>query len=172
MLKFLLVLAVLAVAAQRLIELRLSKSNERRLRSRGAVEHGRGHYPFMVALHSLWLASMLLEGLLRGPGPPSWWFVPFAVFLAVQPLRYWAILSLGDRWNTKIFVVPSERLVRRGPYRYLAHPNYVVVVVEILCLPLVFGAWTTALVFTVLNSALLFVRVRSEGRAISDSLAD
>ncbi|MGI8649010.1 MAG: isoprenylcysteine carboxyl methyltransferase family protein [Rubrobacter sp.] len=162
----LLVVVVLLVAGQRFLELRLSKKNERKLRNRGALEYGRGHYPFMVALHSLWLVSMLLEGLLRGPEFHGFWL---GLFLIVQPLRYWAILSLGDRWNTRILVVPDERLVRRGPYRYLPHPNYVVVVVEILALPLVFGCWMTALVFTLLNAALLYVRISEENRALSGS---
>jgi methyltransferase len=164
----LLVVAVAAVAVQRLFELVLARRNERRSRAKGAVERGRGHYPFMVALHSLWLVSLLVEGLLRGPEVPAWWPVPLALFLVVQPLRYWAILSLGDAWNTKILVVPGAKLVRRGPYRYLPHPNYVVVVTEILTLPLVFGAWTTALVFTLLNAALLRVRIREENKALAE----
>ncbi|MGH3090206.1 MAG: isoprenylcysteine carboxyl methyltransferase family protein [Rubrobacteraceae bacterium] len=163
-----LLVAVALVAAQRLFELRLSRRNERRLRSRGAVERGRGHYPFMVALHSLWFVSILVEGLLRGPEFPAAWPLFLALFLIVQPLRYWAIFSLGERWNTKILVMPGERLVKRGPYRYLRHPNYVVVVVEIFSFPLVFGAWITALVFSILNAALLFIRIREEDRALSE----
>lgn len=163
--RVLLVLAVLVVGAQRLLELRISKRNERRLRNRGAVEYGRGHYPFMVALHSLWLVSILVEGLLRGPEFDGFWL---ALFLMVQPLRYWAISSLGDRWNTKILVVAGERLVRRGPYKYLPHPNYVVVVVEVLTLPLAFGCWTTAFVFSALNAVLLYVRIHEENRALAE----
>jgi methyltransferase len=83
-------------------------------------------------------------------------------------LRYWALVSLGERWNTKILVVPGARPIRRGPYKYLSHPNYVVVVVEILTFPLIFGAWVTALVFTVLNAAVLWVRVREENRALTE----
>lgn len=168
MLTTLLILAVALVAAQRLFELVLARRNERLMRARGAVERGRGHYPFIVALHSLWLVSTLVESLLRGPELPSYWPVPLALFLLVQPLRYWAIFSLGESWNTKVLVVPGSKLVRRGPYRYLNHPNYVVVVVEILCLPLIFGAWVTALVFTALNAVLLSVRVREETRALSE----
>lgn len=164
--------AVVLVALQRLFELRLSRKNERRLRSRGAVERGSGHYPAMVALHSSWLVSTLVEGILRGVSVPPWWMVPFLFFLFAQGLRYWAISALGDRWNTKILVVPGERLVRRGPYKYFAHPNYVVVVVEILTLPLVFGAWTTAIVFSVANAALLYVRIREEDRALTDQIGE
>lgn len=163
-----LVFAVALVAGQRLFELRLSKRNERKLRARGAVERGRRHYPFMVALHSAWLASTLVEGLLREASPPSWWIAPLTLFLLVQPLRYWAISSLGDRWNTRVLVVPGERLVKRGPYKYLPHPNYVVVVVEIFAFPLIFGAWITALIFSIANAALLFVRIREEERALAE----
>lgn len=163
-----LVLGVLLVALQRLLELALARRNEGRARARGAVERGRGHYPFMVGLHSLWLVSTLAEGVLRGPELPAYWYVALAVFLLVQPLRYWAIFSLGESWNTKILVVPGAKPVRRGPYRFLAHPNYVVVVVEIFAFPLIFGAWATALVFTLLNAALLRVRIREENRALRE----
>ena len=161
-------LAVALVATQRLLELALARRNERKARAKGAVERGWGHYPFVVALHSLWLVSTLVEGLLRGPEFPAFWPLPLALFLLVQPLRYWAIFSLGERWNTKILVLPGEKSVRRGPYRYLDHPNYVVVVAEILTFPLIFGAWITALVFTVLNAVILSVRIREENRALSE----
>ncbi len=163
-----LVFVVALVAIQRLLELRLSRRNERRLRAKGAVERGAEHYPAMVAIHVLWLFSTLVEGLVRGPEVPVWWPVPVGLFLIVQPLRYWAILSLGENWNVRVLVVPGRRLVRRGPYRYFPHPNYVVVVVEVLTLPLIFGAWTTALVFTVLNVAFLYVRIREEERALRE----
>ena len=153
---------------QRLLELRYSRANERRARAKGAVERGREHYPLMVALHSLWLFSTLVEGLLRGPDFPLYWPVALALFLLVQPLRYWAILSLGESWNVRVLVVPGAKLVRRGPYRFIRHPNYVVVAVEILTFPLIFGAWVTALVFTALNAAFLYVRVRAEERALSE----
>jgi methyltransferase len=164
----LLALAVGCVALQRLLELRLSRRNERLLRARGAIERGRGHYPLIVALHALWLFSTLIEGLLRGPGLPALWPIPMALFLLVQPLRYWTIRSLGDYWNTRILVVPGAKLVAGGPYRYLRHPNYVVVAVEVATFPLIFGAWVTALVFSVLNAALLFVRIREENRALAE----
>ena len=163
-----LVLTVALVTVQRLVELVLARRNERRTRARGAVERGQRHYLLIVALHTLWLVSTLVEGLLRGPELPAFWPLPLALFLLVQPLRYWAIVSLGERWNTKILVLPGEKPVRRGPYKYLDHPNYVVVVVEILTFPLIFGAWITALVFTVLNAAILFVRIREEHRALSE----
>ena len=156
------------VAVQRLLELRYSRRNERRLRSLGAVERGAGHFPAMVALHALWLVSTLVEGLLRGPEIPVWYPVPLAAFLLVQPLRYWAILSLGENWNVRILVVPERKLLWSGPYRYLPHPNYVVVTVEVLTFPLIFGVWATALVFSILNAAFLYVRIRAEERALKE----
>jgi methyltransferase len=164
----LLVLAVGLVAGQRLLELRLSRRHERILLARGAVERGGGHYPLMVGLHVMWLLSTLVEGILRGPGLPAYWPIPLALFLLVQPLRYWAIFSLGEYWNTRVLIVPGTRLVRRGPYRYLRHPNYVVVFVEIATFPLIFGAWVTALIFSILNAALLYVRIREENRALAE----
>ena len=164
----LLVAGVVLVAVQRLLELALSRRNERRLLARGAVERGSGHYPVMVAVHTLWLASTLVEGLVRGPEIPAWWPVPLAAFLLVQPLRYWAILSLEENWNTRVLVVPGGKLVRSGPYRYFPHPNYVVVAVEILTFPLIFGAWITAIVFSLLNAALLYVRIKTENRALRE----
>jgi methyltransferase len=163
-----LVVGVCLVALQRLLELVYSRRNERRVRARGAVERGAGHYPVMVALHSFWLISTFVEGLLRGPEIPAWWPVPFVAFLLVQPLRYWAIVSLGSNWNTRILVVPGGKLVKSGPYRYFPHPNYVVVAVEILTFPLIFGAWITAIVFSLLNATLLFVRIRIENRALEE----
>ena len=164
----LLVAGVMLVAVQRLLELWYSRRNERRLRARGAVERGSGHFPAMVAIHTLWLASTLVEGLLRGPEPPVWWPVPLAAFLLVQPLRYWAILTLGVNWNVRVLVVPGGKLVKNGPYRYFPHPNYVVVAVEVLTFPLIFGAWITAVVFSLLNAALLYLRIRTENRALKE----
>jgi methyltransferase len=161
-------IAVGLVGLQRLLELALSRRNERLLRARGAVERGRGHYRLLVALHILWLLSTLAEGFLRGPALPAYWPIPLALFLLVQPLRYWAIFTLGQHWNTRILVVPGAKLVRRGPYKYFKHPNYVVVAVEVLTLPLIFGAWITAVVFSMLNAALLYVRVREENRALAE----
>jgi methyltransferase len=163
-----LVVAVCLVALQRLLELLYSRRNERRLRARGAIEWGAGHYPLMVGLHVLWLASTLVEGLLRGPEIPGWWPLPLAAFLLAQPLRYWSIATLGTSWNTRVLVVPGGKVVRSGPYRYFPHPNYVVVAVEILTFPLIFGAWITAIVFSILNAALLFVRIRTENRALQE----
>ena len=161
-------LAVALVSVQRLLELRLSRRNERRVRRKGAVEYGRGHYPAMVGLHVLWMVSTLFESVLREPGPPALWYVPLAAFLLVQLLRYWAILSLGESWNVRVLVIPGGRRLRRGPYRYLSHPNYLVVAVEVAAFPLIFGAWITALAFTALNAAFLYLRLNAEERALEE----
>ena len=118
----LLVLAVAAIGVQRLLELVLARRNEKKARARGAVERGQGHYPLVVGLHSLWLVSTLVEGLVRGPEPPALWPVAFALFLLVQPLRYWAIFSLGYHWNTKILIVPGIQ-ASRSYLRYAAPPR-------------------------------------------------
>lgn len=163
-----LIAAVAILAIQRLAEVRYSRRNERRLRRKGAVEYGAGHYWVVVAIHALWLVSTLIEGALRGPDLPALWPVALAVFLLAQALRYWAILSLGEHWNVRVLVVPGMSRLRRGPYKYFPHPNYLVVAVEILFFPLIFGAWITALAFTVLNAAFLYVRIREEERALEE----
>lgn len=158
---------VAAVAAQRVGELVWSKRNERRLRARGAVEYGRSHYPAMVALHVGWLASMLVETRRPSAVPSTVRAAAWGVFAAAQPLRYWAIASLGDRWSTRVFVPPGEAPVVTGPYRFIAHPNYVAVVAELAALPLALGAWRSALWATVVDGAVLRSRVRAEREALS-----
>jgi methyltransferase len=158
-----LVWAVLVfVTAQRLAELVLARRNTARLLARGAVEHGAGHYPFIVVLHAAWLAGLWF----LAPGAPVSlpWLVVFAV---LQGLRLWVLASLGPRWTTRIIVVPGEALVRRGPYRFMPHPNYAVVAGEMLVLPLVFGLLWFGLVFSVLNGAVLAVRIAVENRALA-----
>lgn len=159
---------VALVALQRLLELAVSKRNERRLRERGAVEAGRGHYPWMVALHTAFLLSCLAEvWLLRRPFVLDLAVLALAVLVAASVLRYWTIRRLGGRWSTRVLVLPGEPPVVGGPYRFLRHPNYLAVVLEIAALPLVHTAWLTALVFSVANAILLGVRIRAEEAALS-----
>ncbi len=157
------VLIVVLVAAQRLAELAYARRNEAALLRRGGVEIGRRHYPLFPLLHGAWLAALLL--LVPGDTPIAWPFL--ALFLLLQALRLWVMASLGPYWTTRVITLPQEQLVRRGPYRFLRHPNYVVVAAEIAVLPLVFGAWRIALVFSLLNAALLFWRIRLEERALA-----
>ncbi|MFJ6749237.1 isoprenylcysteine carboxyl methyltransferase family protein [Streptomyces sp. NPDC091266] len=159
---------VLAVGAERLAELAVARRNARWSRARGAIESGRRHYPVMVVLHTGLLAGCLTEAWAAGrPFDPALGWTMTAVAAAAQALRWWCIRSLGPLWNTRVLVVPGVPLVNDGPYRWMSHPNYVAVVAEGLALPLVRGCWRTALLFGVLNAALLVVRVRCENRALA-----
>lgn len=155
-------LVLALVTLQRLGELFLAERNTRRLLARGAHEIGRGHYPFMVALHAGWLISLWL----LGPGPPIH-VTPLIIYLVLQVARVWVIATLGERWTTRIIVLPGEPLVRHGPYRWLDHPNYLIVIAEIAVLPLVFGLPVVAAFFSVLNAIVLWVRVREENEALA-----
>ena len=151
---------------QRISELILSARNAARLRARGAREHGRGHYPALVVLHTLFPIALAAEVLRLGARPGAWAPIWLAVWVGAQALRYSAIRALGESWNTRVLVVPGAALVKRGPYRWLRHPNYVAVVLELLAAPLMFGAWRTALVFSLANLLLLRIRIDCEERAL------
>ena len=159
------VLVLGLVTLERLAELVWARRNTRRLLARGARESGAGHYPLIVALHAAWLAGLWLWGWDRAVSAP--WLVVFAV---LQAGRLWVLATLGERWTTRIIVLPGEPLVRRGPYRLMPHPNYAVVVGEILVLPLALGLPVYGLIFSVLNAAVLFVRIRAESRALEQAL--
>lgn len=154
-------LVLVVVTLQRLGELWLSTRNERRLRSRGAYEVGRAHYPVMVALHAAWLLGLWLLALGR---PVNGWII--GAYAALQIVRYWVIASLGGRWTTRVIILPGAPLVRGGPYRFLAHPNYLVVALEIALLPLAFGLVEFAALFSAANAALLAWRIHVEDRAL------
>ncbi|CAL9366252.1 hypothetical protein SUDANB176_00774 [Streptomyces sp. enrichment culture] len=161
-------LLVLAVAAERVAELAVARRNAAWALARAGVEHGRGHYPVMVVLHTALLVCCLAEPLLaHRPFLPAPGWTALAFVVLAQALRWWCIRTLGPYWNTRVIVVPGARLVGTGPYRFLRHPNYVAVVVEIAALPLVHSAWLTAAVFTVANAMLLVVRVRCENTALA-----
>lgn len=158
------IIVLLAVTAQRLAELVLAQRNTRRLLNRGAFEVGASHYPLIVALHAAWLASLWWFGWDRPVGL-TW----LTAFIVLQLLRVWVIATLGARWTTRIIILPGAPLVRGGPYRLFSHPNYAVVVAEIAVLPLAFGLIGVAVVFTIANALVLWVRIRTEGRALSTS---
>ncbi|HEX9836478.1 MAG TPA: isoprenylcysteine carboxylmethyltransferase family protein [Alphaproteobacteria bacterium] len=160
-------IAVALVALQRAAELVLARRNTRALREAGGVEYGAGHYPLIVALHASWLIALPLA-VPAGAEPDG---ILIALYLALQPLRYWAIAALGRRWTTRVIVVPGAAPVRAGPYRFLRHPNYLAVALEIPLLPLAFGAWEIAAVFGMLNFALLAIRIRAEDEALSTESA-
>lgn len=153
------------VTAQRLGELALARSNTQRLTARGAIEVGAGHYPFIVALHAAWLIGLWFLAWSR---PLNLWLL--AVFVVLQAGRIWVIATLGERWTTRIIIMPGEALVRRGPYRFLSHPNYVVVAAEILVLPLAFGLAWYALIFSLLNAAMMAVRISVETQGLRSAL--
>jgi len=159
---------VLLVVLERVAELVLSRRHAAWAFARGGVEAGAGHYPAMVLLHSALLVSALAEAWLADrPFVPALGWAMLAVLMLAQALRWWCIATLGRQWNTRVIVVPGLPLVRRGPYRLLAHPNYVAVVAEGIALPLVHTSWITAVVFTVLNAWLLSVRIRTENSALA-----
>ena len=155
------VVILAAVTLQRLSELWISKRNTARLLAGGATEHATGHYPLIVAVHAAWLAAL-------------WWLAParpidgfwLGLFVLIEIVRIWVLASLGPRWTTRIIILPGAPLVRRGPYRFVNHPNYWVVVAEIAVLPLVFGWWQVALLFSLLNAAVLAIRINAENRAL------
>jgi methyltransferase len=162
---------LLLVAAERVLELAVSSRNARRALARGGVETGRGHYGAMVILHLAFLPALAAGALLRpAPPPPAAWLAVAAV-AGAQALRWWAVASLGDRWSTRVIVVPGEAPVTRGPYRVLRHPNYVAVIAEMACLPLAWGLWPLAVLFSAANAAVLRARIREEERALGPEWA-
>jgi methyltransferase len=152
-----------ALALQRVCELRISSRNQRALEQRGAVEFGAGHYPWMVLLHTAFLLSCLAEvWLLDRPWRPAIAVAAFSLLAGALALRWWTLATLGERWTTRVLVVPGEELISSGPSRWFRHPNYLVVMLEIAAIPMVHFAWLTAVVFSVANLLLLRERVRVE----------
>jgi methyltransferase len=152
------------VTLQRFGELYIARRNTARLLSEGAVEAAPGHYPLVVGLHGAWLAGLWYFVLSRSLASVD--AALLAVFIGLQALRAWVLVTLGPRWTTRIIVVPGEQLVARGPYRYLSHPNYCIVVGEILVLPLAFGFVWYGAIFSLLNFALSGVRIGAEDKAL------
>jgi len=160
----LLALAIIAfVALERVIEVLISLRNTRALMARGAVEHGASHYPGIVVLHVTWFAAIIV--FLPRPVEIQWIWI--AIFAALQIARVWTMASLGAWFSTRIVTIAGAPLVTRGPYRFMRHPNYAIVVGEIAVLPLAFGEWEIALVFSILNAAMLAWRIRVEDRALA-----
>lgn len=150
------------VTLQRLGELVLARRNTARLRARGAIEIGARHYPLLVSVHAAWLIALWTWGRDQDVN-----LAALSVFVVLQGLRLWILATLGSRWTTRIIVLPGEPLVVSGPYRYLSHPNYAVVAGEIALLPMALHLPVLALVFTALNAAVLWIRLRAEARALS-----
>ena len=150
------------VTLQRLAELALARRNTRALLAEGASEVGAGHYPLIVAVHAAWLIALWL----LAPDRPIVWPLVF-LFVLLQGGRLWVLATLGRRWTTRIIVLPGAPLLAAGPFRYLRHPNYAIVAAEIALLPLAFGLWQAALVFSLLNAIVLAIRIRTEDRALA-----
>ena len=158
------ILFISFVILLRIGELVLSKSNEKWLLRNGAVEYGQKHYPFIVALHVLFIISLIIEYNTKQT-------VSFSIFMllfyfSLIAFKTWVILSLGKFWNTRIYHIPGIPLVKKGPYNYFKHPNYLIVVAEIVVIPLIFHLYFTAITFTLLNAILLFIRIKEENKAM------
>ena len=157
------------VIVQRLLELVIAKRNEKNMRAQGAYEVGASHYPLMILLHVSFFISLLVEVTTFNLTPSPLFLVFLILFLCVQGLRVWCLMSLGSFWNTKIIILPGANVVTKGPYKYLRHPNYLVVSMEIALLPLMFEAYFTAICFTILNAMMLSIRIPTEERALKEA---
>jgi methyltransferase len=152
---------------QRLTELLIARRNEQFLKQQGAIEFGAEHYPWMVGIHTAFIFSVMLEVSLLNRELSAFWLAILIGFLFTQVMRVWSILSLGSYWNTKIIVLPGAQVVKRGPYHFIRHPNYLVVTLELLFIPMMFNAWITAIVFSCLNYLILSIRIPTEEKALA-----
>jgi methyltransferase len=153
------ILFICFVVFQRLLELVVAKRNEKWARGQGALEYGQSHYPYIVLLHTCFIISMIAENWVKGGFFNLIWMLTFLVLIII---KIWTISSLGKYWNTKILRIPGSSPVNKGPYKFLKHPNYIIVVCEIIAIPMVFNLYLTAIMFTVLNAIMLSVRIREE----------
>lgn len=166
------IMLIVALYAERLAELVVSRRNVRRLLAHGGREYGRGHFPPMALFHALFPAAAVVEVLVLDRAFPGFWGgLSLAVVLLAQALRWWAVTALGDAWSVRVVVVPGAPPVTDGPYRLMQHPNYLAVVLEVAAIPLVHGAWLTAIIATALNGGLLAVRIPLEERALGPQYA-
>jgi len=156
-----------ALGAERILELLISARNARWAFARGATESGTGHYPAMVAFHILFIISCFVEAKnFRYPFPAAVGWIALAGALCAQGLRYWAVTTLGRRWNTRVIVLPDAPPATSGPYRLMRHPNYLAIIIEMVCVPMIYGCWRTAIVFSAANAIILRVRIRVEEAAL------
>lgn len=160
---------VALVITQRLIELIIAKRNEYTILRKGGFEVGAAHYPLMVMIHSAFFVSLIGEVLLLDRNLSFLWIFFLTTFLIMQIGRFWCLYSLGPFWNTKIMILPNANVVKKGPYRYFKHPNYVIVTIELIFLPLLFNAYLTAILFTLLNALILSIRIPLEEKALKQS---
>lgn len=156
------------IILQRAAELAVARNNEKWMKERGALEFGQRHYPWIVAVHASFFVCYLLEVFIFEKNLSPFWPILLILFFLTQAGRVWALFSLGKYWNTKIIVLPGAEVVRRGPYRFIKHPNYAIVAAEFLVIPLMFQAYITAAVFTLLNIMVLYVRIPAEEKALKE----
>ena len=147
----------------------IAKRNEKWMISQGAFEAGASHYPYMVAMHVFFFIALITEVLFFHRQLSAIWPILLGIFLAAQILRIWCLASLGKFWNTKIIVLPNAKVVKRGPYKWLRHPNYIIVATELLVLPLLFNAYFTAVLFSLLNVWMMTVRIPTEEKALKEA---
>jgi methyltransferase len=162
---------LLFVILQRIAELILARRNEKILRAKGAVEFDKNGYKVIVAMHVAFFTSLVSEKIFLEKELNRWWIIFGVLFIGAQVLRYWAIGSLGVYWNTKILVAPNHKLITRGPYKYIRHPNYIAVITEIMVIPLIFSCYLTAAVFSLINLILLRRRIKVEEGALGKASA-
>ncbi|WP_421379104.1 isoprenylcysteine carboxyl methyltransferase family protein [Bacillus salacetis] len=155
------------IAIQRIVELFIAKRNEKWMKAKGAKEYGRNHYKIMVAIHLLFFASLLAEEIFGQSSLSDYWLALFFIFLLTQAGRMWVITSLGRYWNTKIIVLPQADVVAKGPYKFIKHPNYFIVTVELIVIPLMFNAYWTLFIFALLNQFILSIRIPVEEKALA-----
>ncbi len=161
------IIFILSLIALRLIELYISARNEKWLLSQGAIEYGREHYPFVVALHTCFIISLAAEYVFsKAPHPINYLFLTLVIIVIL--FKWWLMSSLGKYWNTRIYRIPGSVAVRKGPYKFIKHPNYVDVVCEIAMIPLIFHLYYTAVIFSVLNAIMLTVRITVENKVWAD----
>ncbi|MGX4669409.1 isoprenylcysteine carboxyl methyltransferase family protein [Cerasibacillus sp. JNUCC 74] len=157
---------LLLIIIQRLLELRIAKSNEAWMKQRGGVEKGEDHYKWFIIVHTLFFVSLLAEALLNNQQTFKFNYLLFLLFLLTQIGRIWCITSLGKFWNTKIIISPQFSLVKEGPYKYVKHPNYIIVGIELVVIPFLFNAYITGIVFPILHILLLTIRIPAEEKAL------
>ena len=158
------ILFVSFVILLRIAELSVARRNEKWMLQNGAVEYGKKHYPFIIALHSLFFVSLIVEYSMQQT--PSFSLIFLLIYLLLIVFKVWIIASLGKFWNTKIFRIQNYPLINKGPYKYIKHPNYIIVIAEIALIPLIFQLYYTALIFTLLNAIMLSVRIKEENLAL------
>jgi methyltransferase len=156
------------IVLQRLVELRIAKGNEKWMKQQGALEFGLVHYRYMVLMHVLFFVSLVSEKVLLNRGLSPVWPLLLFIFILVQLMRIWVLSSLGKYWNTKIIVLAGANVIRKGPYRFIKHPNYLVVAIELVVVPLLFNAYFTASLFTILNVIMLMIRIPMEEKALRE----